>query len=61
MCKEVVLEVLVLITAAALLITKAMDVWSTLRVIRKSAQETNPLARGLMKYVGIHGGVWVVC
>jgi len=50
----------VLVVAAALVVTKLLDVLSTLKVIRVPQQETNPLAARLMHAVGVRPAVWLV-
>ena len=43
-----------------LIITKLMDVLSTLRLLRDPMMETNPIARKLMHRLGMKGTVWLI-
>ena len=43
-----------------LLLTKLLDVASTLKRIRSLDDETNPFAHGLMRRFGVYGGVAVI-
>jgi len=50
----------VLIVINLLVISKLVDVLSTLARIRSVNVESNPLARGLMKKMGIKKSVWLI-
>ena len=54
------MSVLVLLTAALLVVTKLLDGWSTLRSIGCPSQETNPRARRWMERFGVRRTVWAV-
>jgi hypothetical protein len=43
-----------------LIITKLLDVLSTLRLLRDPMMETNPIARRLMLRFGMKGTVWLI-
>jgi len=45
---------------ALLAATKLLDVFSTLAMIRNTDAETNPIARGLMKRLGMGKTIWLV-
>lgn len=51
---------LVLVTVAALLLTKLLDCATTQARIRSPAQETNPWARRAMERLGVAPVVWGV-
>ena len=53
-------EPLVLIVAAGLVVSKLLDVLSTLRAIEAPHQESNPLVSWLMRAVGVRAAVWLV-
>ena len=50
----------VLIVIILLVISKLVDVLSTLARIRSVNVESNPIARGLMKKIGIKKSVWLI-
>ena len=50
----------VIITISLLVTSKFLDVLSTLGRIRSVNAESNPIARGLMKKVGIRKSVWLI-
>jgi len=50
----------VIITTFLLITTKLADVVSTLRIIRKSRQETNPIGQRMMYYWGVQKSAWAV-
>jgi hypothetical protein len=50
----------VVLSALTLVLTKLLDVLSTLYVIKDVRDETNPLARGLMSRVGPRKAIWAV-
>jgi hypothetical protein len=51
-------DLFVLMTAAAMVITKWMDCQTTLSSIRKVDQEQNPWARKLMRKYGVRSAVY---
>lgn len=50
----------VFIVIGFLIITKLLDVLSTLRLLRDPMMETNPIARRLMLRFGMKGTVWLI-
>jgi hypothetical protein len=50
--------ILVVVTMLLLLITKGLDLFSTLMIIRHPCQETNPIAGRLMQKFGIGRAIW---
>jgi len=54
------MKYLIIMTIVLLIVTKLMDVISTMTVVRKSHQETNPIARGLMGLMGVRKSAWMV-
>ncbi|MFC2064174.1 hypothetical protein ACFLXB_03650 [Chloroflexota bacterium] len=50
----------VIITISFLVISKLMDVLSTLGRIRSVNAESNPIARGLMQKIGIRKTIWLI-
>jgi hypothetical protein len=46
--------------AAALVLTKLLDVLSTIRFIGAPAEESNPLGSRLMRAVGVRTAAWLV-
>lgn len=55
-----IIDLLVLIVAVLLMLTKALDAFSTARRIKHIGQEANPLARLLMERLGVRRAIWVV-
>ena len=51
------MDTIILCTAVALIVTKALDCLTTLRVIRAASAETNPIARNVMHRIGIRPAV----
>ena len=54
------MRLLVAFAALTLVLTKLLDVLSTLHRIKDVQEETNPLARGLMSRVGPRKAIWAV-
>jgi len=54
------MDTLIVCTAAALVVTKALDCLTTLRGIRSAAAETNAIARSLMQRIGIRRAVALI-
>ena len=50
----------VFVVAAALALTKLLDVLSTIRAVEAPRQESNPLAARFMRAVGVRPAVWLV-
>lgn len=50
----------VFIVIGFLIITKLLDVLSTLQLLRDPMMETNPIARRLMLRFGMKGTVWLI-
>jgi len=55
---NVIVHVLIWLSALAVVISKYLDVWSTLRKLESPRDEKNPLAAYLMKKWGIKWTVW---
>lgn len=55
---NVTVHVLIWLSALAVVISKYLDVWSTLRKLESPRDEKNPLAAYLMKKWGIKWTVW---
>ncbi len=54
------MKAVVIITCIFLTTTKLADVVSTLRIIKESQQETNPIAQRMMGTIGVKKSVWAV-
>ena len=54
------MNILVFLAAFLLVLTKLLDILSTLYMIKDVRDETNPLARGLMSRVGPRKAIWAV-
>jgi len=57
---ECFMNILVFIIASLIIITKLLDVMSTLYRIHHSSQETNPIAGRLMEKYGVKRVSWAV-
>jgi hypothetical protein len=55
-----VTQMAVLAVSALLVVTKALDCWSTDRFVRQASDETNPVARISMRRFGRRRTIWLV-